>query len=158
MNGRAQTTIDYAIGAGVFLLTLLLVLAFVPGLFQPFVSSQEDTRVADRVASQFSMDLLGDPADPYVLDQSCTTEFFDGDGNTGSCRYVADGSALNDAVNVDPDIGLNVTIEESTGIATVGGVDLDAGPKPPERLQSVTVAQRAVSLDGETYRLFVRVW
>lgn len=157
-DDRGQTTIDYAVGAGVFLITLAAVIAFVPGLFQPFVGGQEDTRVADRVASQLAMDLLGDPANPYVLDETCTTEFFDADGVVTGCRYSQDGASLAGALNVETNVELNVTIEDPAGIVTVDGVELRAGGNPPSRFQSVTVAQRAVLYGDETYRLYVRVW
>ena len=155
---RAQTTLDYAIGVGVFMLTLVTVVAFVPALFQPFVGPQEDTRIADRAASQFSTDVFGTPSNPYVLDEECTREFFDADGTVGSCRFSVDASSPKAALNLETNVRLNVTVEDAAGVVTSEGVELRAGPVAPTGTQSVTVAQRAVLYGDETYRLYVRVW
>lgn len=59
-NGnRAQTPIDFTVGAGVFLLTLAFVIAFVPTLFDPFsAAATASPVVSDRVAAGVAGDLL----------------------------------------------------------------------------------------------------
>lgn len=94
---RAQTTLDFAIGIGVFLLTVVFVLAFAPGMLDPFTGDTGEKRVAsNRVADALSQGMLGDPDDPYVLDVTCTVAFFDPANNddsttnddwVGGCRY-----------------------------------------------------------------------
>lgn len=62
---RAQTTLDFAIGISVFLLAVVFVLAFAPGMLDPFTGSAGEKRVAsNRIADALSQGMLGDPADP----------------------------------------------------------------------------------------------
>jgi len=76
-DGRAQTTLDFAVGMSVFLLTVAFVLSFTPNIVAPFSESgTEDTVTANRVASQLVEGTLADPDRPYVLDKACTTAFF----------------------------------------------------------------------------------
>ncbi|WP_435143871.1 DUF7287 family protein [Halobaculum sp. P14] len=72
---RAQTTLDYAIGVGVFLLTLAFVFALFPAVFSPFQTpvSTAETVGAQRVADQVQEEITG----PGVrLNTTATTEFF----------------------------------------------------------------------------------
>lgn len=82
---RGQTTLDFAIGVSVFLIVVTFVLAFVPGMLQPFqASTQQETAAADRLAEQLASDVLvADVGTPYVLDRDCTAAFFESrsDGN-----------------------------------------------------------------------------
>jgi hypothetical protein len=84
---RGQTTLDFAIGMGIFFLVLGFTIMFIPGLFDPFVgSTSEETVAANRVADSIANGMLADPGDPRVLDEACTTTFFlpennDDDGN-----------------------------------------------------------------------------
>lgn len=100
---RGQTTLDFAIGTGVFLIVVTFVLAFVPGMLQPFeASTQQETAAADRIADQLTTEVLvSDISEPYRLDRDCTLAFFapennDDDGVTSSpypigsdCNYPA---------------------------------------------------------------------
>lgn len=75
---RGQTTLDFAIGIGVFLLVVAFTLAFIPGLVDPFTGGLEEETVAvNRVADSLSQGTLGDPSKPYVLDRECTIIFFE---------------------------------------------------------------------------------
>lgn len=77
---RAQTTLDFAIAMGIFLLAVAFVFTFIPSLTSPFIDSNQDRSVvADRTASHLSEGALGDPSDPLVLEEPCSTAFF---GNT----------------------------------------------------------------------------
>lgn len=164
-GGRAQTTIDFAIGAGVFLLAVGFVFAGVPGAFDAYAGS-EATQLADRTASSLATNWLGSPATPYVLNATCTVGFFDqiqnGNAAPDGCLFDTTETELEPLVGA-PDIrSMNVTIEEPNGgivTLTADGKtrDLRAGDEPPPR-SSVTTASRMVHVDGESYRLQVRVW
>ncbi|MFC6825967.1 DUF7287 family protein [Halopelagius fulvigenes] len=155
---RAQMTLDFAIGVGLFLLVVAFVVAFVPGIFEPFERTESGTQVADRLATSLSTDLLGDPAEPYVLNDDCTVEFFDGSGGSTDCRFDASADAPDGVFALDSGTNANVTVRNRGGdIASLGGTTLAAGDAVPDD-RSVTTARRAVRLNGTTYFLYVRVW
>ncbi|GAB7008497.1 DUF7287 family protein [Halorubrum trueperi] len=177
---RAQTPIDFAVGAGVFLLTLAFVVAFVPTLFDPFTAAETASPiVSDRVAAGVAGDLLAaSPAEPGVLSPACTVAFFeDGEGNA----TLADAAGCPDGIENDTAVqfGLdeevlivihalnesnpsespaNVTVATRHG--TFENIKLNRTSASPDTVDGddVTVSQRLVSLDGEQYRLTVRVW
>ncbi|QLG62802.1 DUF7287 family protein [Halorarum salinum] len=165
---RAQTTIDFAIGMGVFLLATTFVVLFVPDIFVPFQGSST-VGTADRVAASLATDKLGDPATPFVLNAACTTAFFEGltDDDFGDhpddCRYdtTVDEPAV--LFGLENGLSMNVTVEHlDGGVATIedpdeSDVTLAAGPTPVDT-QSVTSGRRVVSIDDEPYRLVARVW
>ncbi|MFA1610183.1 DUF7287 family protein [Halobellus rubicundus] len=163
-TARGQTTIDFAIAIGLFLVVVAFVVAFVPTIFAPFQSA-DGPQAADRVATSLSTDRLGDPAEPYVLNETCTSAFFeqlDGDADDGgaptTCRYdtTVDNTSAMFALP-DPG-GVNVSVHRLDGpVAAPFGEALAAGPAVPDS-GTVTAARRVVLLDGETYRLLVRVW
>ena len=162
-DDRAQTTIDFAIGVGLFLLVVAFVVAFVPTVFAPFESA-EGPQTADRIGTSLAADRLGDPADPYVLNRTCTTEFFaqlDGDGPAPSgCHFNTSAETTREMFTLDGTRNANVsiwTLGAGGDVQTIDGTRLTAGPSLPET-RSVTSARRVVSIDGETYRLLVRVW
>jgi hypothetical protein len=75
---RGQTTLDFALGVSVFLLTAIFVLTFVPGMLEPFEeSTQEELAAADRIATQLVEETLADPTEPHLLDRECTVIFFE---------------------------------------------------------------------------------
>jgi len=78
-NGnRAQTPIDFTVGAGVFLLTLAFVIAFVPTLFRSLLgggdrlAGGERSRRCRRRRRPASRRR---PAEPGVLSPACTVAF-----------------------------------------------------------------------------------
>ncbi len=175
---RAQTPIDFSVGAGVFLLTLAFVIAFVPTLFDPFsAATTASPVVGDRVAAGVASDLLAaTPANPGVLDPSCTVAFFAANAtlaNDADCRFNAS-VAPGDQFGLDGD-GVQVVIhaldernpaENATNltVTTEHGRFQDvellrptAGPSGTAG-DDVTVSQRLVSIGGTQYRLTVRVW
>ncbi|SFG05113.1 hypothetical protein SAMN04488063_1267 [Halopelagius inordinatus] len=155
---RGQTTLDFAIGVGLFLLVVAFVVAFVPGIFEPFERTDDGTQVADRIATTLATDVLGDPAEPYVLDADCTVEFFDGTDGSTDCRFDTDADGPSEVFALDASTGLNVTVSErGGGVVALDGTTLAAGDAVPEG-RSVTTARRAVHVNETTYRLFVRVW
>ncbi len=151
---RGQTTIDFAIGATLFLLTMAFVFVFVPVMFEPFATSQSDPLVADRVANRLATDVLGDPAEPYVLNTTCTAAFFAGNSPPAGCSYAYDAASdhPNLALGVDAETRLNVTVVDAADSVVFGaGTDRT-------NAQDVITAQRRVLYDGRSYDLFVRVW
>lgn len=166
-GARAQTTLDYAVGAGVFLVAAAFVLAFVPGMLAPF-GGADRTQVVDRAATALAGDALGDPSSPSVLDETCAAAFFErrqGDRSPDdvpdSCRFDADPDTVAGALGVGAP-AMNVTVERADGrayeLATDGGtVALRAGPPAPDD-RSVAAARRTVFLDGRSLRLVVRAW
>ena len=157
---RAQTTIDFAIGISLFLVVTAFVLAFVPTIFTPFEST-DGPGTADRIAASLATDRLGDPADPYVLNETCTNAFFEqldnGTDAPGSCLYNTSANTTGEMLTLDSTREVNVTIRRANGSIIDTGVRLAAGPTPPDTT-SVSSATRAVSLSGETRRLLVRIW
>jgi len=115
-TARGQTVIDFAIAMGVFLVAVTFVFTFIPSLTTPFVEGNQDTSVtADRVASHLAEGALGDPADPFVVDEGCAEVFFDASTDDGDipadCGYSGD--TTHERVGVDGDrLHVNVTIEQ----------------------------------------------
>jgi hypothetical protein len=119
---RAQTPLDFAIAMGIFLLAVTFVFTFIPSLTAPFVEGNQDKSVtADRVASHLAEGALGDPAEPFVVNDSCAEVFFDESTDDGdipsTCGYSGD--ELGERVGVDTDrLQVNVTIEQVNTTAT----------------------------------------
>lgn len=163
---RGQTTVDFAIGMGIFLLVTTFVVTFVPDIFAPFQGSSA-VGTADRVAASLATNRLGDPGTPHVLNATCTAGFFSGlQGGTGApttCRFDTDATEPAAVFGLPAGTSLNLTVESLDGVVATGeypdgtSVTLAAGPTPPDK-QSVTSGRRVVSIDGESYRLVARVW
>lgn len=168
---RGQTTIDFAVGVGLFLITVAFVMATVPGMLEPFAHDQDDPLVADRVASQLAESHLGDPDSPGVLNQSCTVEFFEASGT--SCGFDASESPT-DQLNLGPRTSLNVSLRKTVSgggepeVLCLDGDDVEAcgaggspmvrGADPPDSAGSVVSARRTVYIDGQDALLVVKVW
>jgi hypothetical protein len=185
-GSRGQTTLDFAVGISIFLLTMAFVLSFVPGILGPFESGpQEETVVADRVANQLGQSMLGDPVEPYVVDPDCTTEFFDpaaaASRNANGCRYdesldLTGGATLNELLGLAPRQRVNVTVrgdpdddgteetlcDDGSGtLVAVGDGSCVTGYRigpDPSGAQSVISARRVVSVGGQQGTLVVRAW
>jgi hypothetical protein len=177
---RAQTSIDFAIGIAIFLVTLTTVVAFMPTMTQPFTTAQNDPLMADRLAAQVVDDQLGDPASPSVLNTTCTMYFFNGsDTPSDPCDSFDPthetatklGAGNESLVNVT--IRRNVTGDATPDIlcATAGGEDLKElsncggvdtvlanGSTPPDVAGSVTIARRFAVFNGEGTYVVVKVW
>ncbi|MFB6161126.1 MAG: hypothetical protein ABEJ61_08120 [Haloferacaceae archaeon] len=152
---RGQSTIDYGIGAVLFVLTVAFVLAFTPTLLGPFVGGAEDDyATADRVADQLSTDLLGEPSQPYVLDEPCTNDFFDGNFGTAGCRHS--GTTLNEALGLNGYTSVYVALVDlESGSDTVVK---SIGQAPGTGGEAVASASRQVMYDGTQHQLLVKVW
>lgn len=150
---RAQTTIDFAIGVVLFVVTVSFVATFIPGMFEPFSGGgQENTVVGDRVASDLATSLLVESTDDgsidaYVLDQTCATAFFAGTSPT-ACAF--DGSSLAERVGIDPARGLNVTVRGDLDADGVAGLLCEnADGELVERRPATTCASNTRYAAGE---------
>lgn len=180
---RGQTTLDFALGISIFLAVILFVFTFVPGLLDPFaLNNEEDTVLVGQIADRLSQDALGDPAQPYVLDRSCTVAFFqNGASPPGRCRFS--GKTVHERLNVPESKNVNVTIERNATVGSTppdtlcwddddnakelvpvddGGCDtpLTIGDSPSAGGQNpaTITARRVVSLNGEDVTMKVVVW
>jgi hypothetical protein len=172
---RGQTTLDFAIGISVFLLVMLYIFLFMPGLLQPFVSGpQEETVAANRVADHMATGMLADPRTPYVLNRTCTIAFFE-DTSPSACTYS--GSTVTDRIGVDGRQHVNVTLRGnvtgSDGADTICWDDSanelvevgDSGCStkftvgPAAAVAGTTVnARRVVTVDTQKLTLIVEMW
>jgi hypothetical protein len=176
---RAQTPIDFAVGAGVFLLTLAFVIAFVPTVFDPFSGAATASPVvSDRVAAGLASDVLAaSPTEPGVLSPACTAAFFADDDDSVTVAAEADcpDGIEDDAATqfgLDEEVLVVVhALNESAPIGNASTVTIDARhasgdvtlsrtTDDPSGLarRDVSVSQRVVSIDGDQYRLTVWVW
>ncbi|WP_372912727.1 hypothetical protein [Salinigranum sp.] len=179
MTRRGQTTIDFAVGASIFLLSVAFILAFVPGMLEPFGTSlQEETVSADRIATQISNDLLTAGDRPHLLDRTCTVAFFDSAADDSACAFD-NTQTLGDRFGLESRQHLNVQIvgqdtdgdgtperlcadadghvDEETQVGTCAS-PFEVGETVPNETGSVVVARRAVSVDGVRGTLLVRMW
>ncbi|MFB6092500.1 MAG: hypothetical protein ABEK02_05770 [Haloquadratum sp.] len=156
---RAQTTVDFAVGASLFLLVTAFVVAFIPTIFAPF-ASVDSPQTADRLATSLATDDLGDPGGPYVLNATCTDGFFaqlrGGPNAPTACRFDTTADTTTAVFTLEETTAVNVSVRTLDGGVADGGT-WTAGPPLPETA-SVTAARRVVFVGGETYRLLVRTW
>ncbi|GGM65604.1 hypothetical protein J2752_000276 [Halarchaeum rubridurum] len=138
---RAQTTLDFAAGVSVFLLTVIFVFAFVPSLLAPATAPGAGNGVvADRVADDLARDELATET-PYELSGPPT------DGALAAARS-------NVSETLPPGTFLNLTLRT----ASAGRVVAADGPTPSVDAPT-TASRRAVTApDGTTYELRVVVW
>ncbi|MEF8884967.1 MAG: hypothetical protein V5A44_07595 [Haloarculaceae archaeon] len=173
---RGQTTLDFAVGMSIFLLTLAFVFTFVPGMLAPFGdTTQAETAAANRIAENLTTGTLGDPDAPYVLDRQCTVEFFN--ASTGNCDF--DGTTTADRVGVVDWQPVNVTIrgdQNDDGVSNIlcfdgsdfversactpasGHVVLSGGPDPAGSSGKTVSATRVALLDDRDVTVEVVMW
>ncbi|WP_435069574.1 DUF7287 family protein [Haloplanus sp. C73] len=180
MSRRAQTTIDFAIGTSVFLIVVAFVVAFIPGIFQPFTGGpQEELAGVDRVADTVVYDLLDDGTanGRATVDRECTIALFAG-GSDAGCPF--DGSdPLSEQVALTTGQHANVTVVAGEPNAPGGGpnavcadggritvsddatcssgVALTTGESLPPDGASV-IGRRVIYVDGTTATVVVRMW
>lgn len=74
---RGQTTLDFALGMGVFLTTVMVVFAFIPGMLAPLEQTDpEDTTLSNRVATQVVNSAFTSPDGASRTHLACTVDFF----------------------------------------------------------------------------------
>lgn len=181
---RAQTSIDFAIGIGVFLMAVTAVIAFTPTMVEPFEGSQQDPLVADRLVLQVTDQQIAGDA-PGTLNATCTMHFFNespGPGGSDPCTTFAHDQSVHEKLGIDDDKLVNVSLQANVTddagqelLCGDGDGDIDwggspetpcgsgeevlaVGPSPPDEGGSVTVAKRVALLDDETVYVVVRVW
>lgn len=157
---RGQTTLDFAVAMGIFLTTVLFVLAYAPTMFDPFAGGAGTKLVAaDRAATTLSADVLAvSTAEPGILSAGCVIEFFDGGDEDCSTAGNLDSDDILPAVE---NRNYNITIHDLDASAddpeSVGGIELTRSNSGSIQTD-VAVATRTVSIDDDPYRLTVRVW
>ncbi len=174
---RGQTTLDFATGISVFLLAVLFVFAFVPGVLTPFTASaQEETVTANRVADLVVKDIVADAGEPYLLDGHCTAALLN-DSLTGSgCGF--DGSTLETRLSLPDFQSINITIRGSPNRGndellcwnTTSKIVVNASNTAcdfaltksnddlPSSRGSVVTARRIVSIGNRTASMEVNIW
>jgi len=176
---RAQSSIDFAVSMGIFLVVVAVVFAFLPQMIEPFsTSGAENSLISDRVAIQLTEYQLAGES-PGALETSCTLFFFnETTSDDPPCDSFDSGTSLNERLGVDSAVQVNVTLEQRrSGSSEIlcGDLTSDAVTDPPcggsseYRLAigdsadidvgSVSVARRTVFIDGrQDAILIVRVW
>jgi hypothetical protein len=144
---RGQTAQDFAVGISVFIVTVALVLAYVPTAVFPFTqgTQTETASQADRLADSLVADFAREGA-LTDLEESSVDAFFVGNDTS---------EAIRTNYSLPATASVNVTIEHPDG-TPVAAWDAEAGVRYAD--QDASVASRLVALDGDRYRLVVRVW
>lgn len=157
---RGQTTQDFAVGIGLFLLSVAFVFSYLPSLTTSVDSSigGAETAQADRIA------------DRLVYNLSHSSEANEIDGDRFVSTYVNDHddqnlTALGLRANGDEDVvfdHVSVQLETLNGtVVTSDGTDLVAGTAEYDNQPGASAA-RIVTLenrdDEPAYRLVVRLW
>lgn len=146
-TGRGQTTQDFAVGVGVFLLTVAFVLAYVPTALPQPASDATASREAqaDRIADEV-VDNLSVAGTATRLDATRTGWFFE---------HNDDAATLRENFSLPAGTRANVTLRDLDG-TRVTNDDVHAGSE--YRNQTAGSASRLVVYNGTQYRLLVRVW
>ena len=176
---RGQSTLDFAIGAAIFVAVLLFAFSFVPGILDPFdVRGQQEPPVSDRVANSLSADMLGSPEEPGILDRYCTVAFFNGSLDSDDCSFD-NGEDVRERLNLSSFLHVNVTIVNSSAenepycwtsssapdeprIAAESDCDpgddsFEIGDSPASARTTIT-ARRTVRIGEEIATLRVVIW
>jgi hypothetical protein len=148
---RAQTTQDFALGVGVFLVTVAFVIAFVPTILVPFQAGPSEADASQ--AQHLAMDLTDNlTVGGYAtrLNETRTDRFF---------AHHPDGSDIRANYSLPVGAQANVTLENLDG-TTVGPSDIGYYPRAGDALTGEPTASssRILEYDGDSYRLLVRVW
>lgn len=176
---RAQTTLDFMIGMGVFLFAIVFLLGVIPSIIDPFSGGQEQPLVADRVASEVAEGMLVEPGRSSVLNETCTYAFFNeslGKGDGCGVPFDETKQDLPTRLSIDDTYSLNITITRnvtgdvkpdilctngertgSCGAIMTDQTRLAIGSEPSDR-QTVTTTQRVVYLDGKDVIMVFKLW
>lgn len=149
---RGQTTQDFALGIGVFLVTVAFVLVFVPSILIPFQSGPTaGERAAAEAITTNVTDNLSDQGYATRLNETRTRDFFENHNSTDEIR-------ANYSVPLRRLVNVTIVNLDGTPVsgAPFGGYDPTAGDDPRDR--PTAVASRVVEYQGDTFRLEVRVW
>lgn len=162
-RSRAQTTLDFAIGASIFLFAVAFILGLFPVILEPFQLAEENPAksiTAERASSTLVDEKLDkNPVSERrnVLDEECTAHLFAEDGvGADGCAFDGDDD-IDDIVATGDRQDIRVVITDIEGNdveeLTVNGetVTLEAGIDDPDA-GSVSKT-RIVYIGGEYYRL-----
>ena len=152
LRDRGQTTQDFIVGIGVFILAVAFVFSFLPTMLTPFDSSTSggQTAQADRIADRVVHNLSTDTANEIEWDVS---HLEDGEDR-------AEELGLRTNANEDPIERVNVSLQSLNESTTVEGFGF--GPEYDD--QSAASSARIVTVeDGPdkcdpACRLVVRIW
>lgn len=140
MTDRGQSTLDFLLGAVIFLIAVMVVVAFIPGMLDPFTTGSESHPViADRAVSTLATEELATESQ-YMASESTVNDVF-----------TQNESELIATLGLPDSIRLNVTMDNGTG--RVGEV----GPSPLSS-RSATAAWRVIDYRGTPANVTVRVW
>ncbi|MFA9425260.1 hypothetical protein [Natronorubrum sp. A-ect3] len=150
LRDRGQTTQDFAVGIGVFILAVAFVFTFLPTILTPFDSSVSggQTAQADRIADRLVYHLSDSDTSPNAIDSGDFKDIDDVDG----IREIVGLRTAGDRVSVQ--------IEQLNESETVN--DMVIGDQYND--QSAASSARIVTLDDNpegcetACRLVVRVW
>lgn len=180
-DARAQSVFDYAIGASLFIVVVVGVIAFMPSAFSALTDeggvSAGDRLIADRAAENL-VESGFDRIDAGRLNLYCVVAYFEGSGicgfESGQTPALDAGIAERHPINVTIEADIDPSSSErellcwdsSTGrLADNAGpncddasdVPLTAGSSAEANVNYVTVSRAAVIGDREVYVL-VRSW
>ncbi|WP_135805210.1 DUF7287 family protein [Halorussus marinus] len=146
---RGQTTIDFALGVSVFVLTVAFAFGLIPSLFAPFNAPIDDglTTRADRTAATALADLS---TGGNALDPDRAANRFDATNGTETALRSSYGLSATTRINV------TVTDPETESVATVDGESLRGGGALGDR--PAAASSRIVTIRDETYRFTVYLW
>jgi hypothetical protein len=142
-----QMSIDFLAGVAIFLIALLFVFAFIPGMFTSFQSNSDElTMAADRVSTELVENILvTNGSTPNVIDSN---------------KVVSLDTSLNDPIFVKSlgqsggrAYNINVTF------STIKGYYAHAGPQYPVGALNVGQSRRIVDDEfGNIGIIYVTVW
>ena len=165
-RSRAQTTLDFAIAMGIFLLAIAFVFSFVPTFVAPFADGdQEMSAASDRIASHLAEGALADVDEPKVVRVECATQFFENGTAPTACGYDGDNTrthlGIGDRFDVEVELVRNYEGEESELCLNTDGYVSHKGKEDCEETyynvstadvprddSSVTVSRRTVTISG----------
>ena len=157
---RGQTTQDFAVGIGIFLLTIAFVFSYVPTLATPYESTVggAETAQADRIADRI-VENTSDSTTPNELDGSLYQGNFTDDNLTAAVGLRASDDVIFDRVNV----GIKPLGEDEPTADWSGGHTYDNQTAASSaRIVTVDDSDVESSIDDidcdPACRLIVRVW
>jgi len=168
---RGQTTLDFVVGIGVFLLVIAFAAGFIPEMYEPLDDDPERPQVADRTADRLVATLVESPDNPAALNTTCTLTFLR--QSDTACGYDP-GDSLQEQLGIGPRYRVNVSVQRNEtadpGLETLctdgtsvtdcdsGSELLAVGPDVPVDRSSADAARRVVYVDGRDATVVVTIW